>query len=42
MATMFKKKTGIKLEIFTDIDMLLMIEKGIRGGIRHAIHRHAN
>ena len=24
-----------------DIDMLLMIEKGIRGGICHAIHRYA-
>ena len=22
--------------------MLLMVEKGIRGGICHAIHRHAN
>ena len=27
--------------IITDIDMLLMVEKGIRGGICHAIHRYA-
>ena len=31
------KKTGIKLELLTDNDMMLMIEKGIRGGITHAI-----
>ena len=35
------KKTEIKLELLTDIDMLLMVEKGIRGGICRAIHRHA-
>ena len=35
------KKTGVKLELLTDIDMLLMVEKGIRGGICQAIHRHA-
>ena len=35
------KKTGVKLELLTDIDMLLMVEKGIRGGICHAIHRYA-
>ena len=33
------KKTEIKLELLTDIDMWLMVEKGIRGGICHAIHR---
>ena len=34
------KKTGIKLELLTDVSMLLMVEKGIRGGICHAIHRY--
>ena len=34
------KKDGSKIRI-TDIVMLLMVEKGIRGGIRHAIHRYA-
>ena len=27
------KMTGVNLELLTDIDMLLMVEKGIRGGI---------
>ena len=31
------KKTEVKLELLTDIDMLLMVKKGIRGGICHAI-----
>ena len=35
------KKTEVKLELLTDIDMLLMVEKGIRGGICHAIHQNA-
>ena len=34
-------KTGVKLELLTDIDMLLMVEKGIRRGIRQAIHTYA-
>ena len=34
------KKTGVKLELLIDPDMLLMVEKGIRGGICHAIHRY--
>ena len=35
------KKTGVKLELITDYDMILMIEKGIRGGICQATNRHA-
>ena len=35
------KKTEVKLELITDPDMLLMLEKGIRGGICHAILRYA-
>ena len=34
------KKTEVKLELLTDVDMLLMVEKGIRGGICHAIYRY--
>ena len=34
------KKTGIKLELLTDPDMLLMFERGIRGGITQAVHRY--
>ena len=35
------KKKEVRLELLPDVDMLLMIEKGIRGGICHAIHRYA-
>ena len=35
------KKTGVKLESLTGYDMILMIEKGIRGGICQATHRYA-
>ena len=34
------KKTRIELELLTENDMLLMVEKRIRGGICHAIHRY--
>ena len=35
------KKTDVKLELITDPDMLLIVEKEIRGEICHAIHRYA-
>ena len=34
------KKTIVKLDILTDINMLLMVEKGIRIGKCHIIHRY--
>ena len=33
------KKTGINLELLKDPDMLLMFERGIRGGITQSVHR---
>ena len=33
------KKTKVKLDLLTNMDMLLMVEKCIRGGKCHAIHR---
>ena len=35
------KKTKVKLDLLTDIDMLLMVEKGTRGGIFHSIYKFA-
>ena len=35
------KKTGIRLELLLDPDMLLMFERGIRGGIMQSVHRWA-
>ena len=35
------KKTEVKLELLTNVDILLIVEKGIRRGICHAIHRYA-
>ena len=35
------RKTKVELELLTDIDMLLIVEKGTRGGICQAIHRYA-
>ena len=33
-------KTEVELELLTSVDMLLMVEEGIKGGICHAIHRY--
>ena len=33
--------TEVKLELITDVDMLLIVEKGIRGGICHPVKRYA-
>ena len=33
------KKTKVKLDLLTDIDMLLMVEKPIKGGICHSIYQ---
>ena len=35
------KKTGVKLELLTNHDMLLMVENGTRDGIYQATHRYA-
>ena len=35
------KKTGVKLELLTNNDMLMVTEKGIRGGICDAMYRYA-
>ena len=35
------RKAKIKLDLLTDINMFLMLEKGIRGGICHSIYRYA-
>ena len=35
------KKTGVKLQLLTDIDMHLMVECGMRGGIAMISHRYA-
>ena len=35
------KKTGVELELLRDINMLLMIEAGIRGGMCQAVHKYA-
>ena len=40
MSSMFLKKE-VELELLTDIEMLLMVEKGTRGGICQAIYRYA-
>ena len=35
------KKTEVKLELLTDYNIILMVEKGIRSGICQAVHRYA-
>ena len=35
------KNTKVKLELLPDIHMLLMLEKGIRGGICHSTYKYA-
>ena len=35
------KKTNVNLELLIDVDMLLMIEAGIRGGMCQPVHRYA-
>ena len=37
----YLKKTSIRLELLTDPDMLLMFERGIRGGITQTVLRYA-
>ena len=37
----FLKKAIVKLDLLTDIDMLLRVEKGIRGGMCHITHKYA-
>ena len=34
-------KTKVKLDLLTDIGVLLMVEKDISGGICHSIYRYA-
>ena len=34
------KKTDVKIELLTDIDMLLIIEKGISGGMCQSTHTY--
>ena len=34
------KRTKVKLDLLIDIDMILMVEKCIRGKIYHAIYRY--
>ena len=33
--------TKVKLQLLTDIDMVFMVEKGIRGGLTEAVKKHA-
>ena len=40
MASLFEKDRG-KIRVITDNDMLMMVKKGIRGGICQAVYRYA-
>ena len=35
------RKTKVKLNLLTDANMLLMVEKGVRGGICYSIYQYA-
>ena len=35
------KKTKVKLELLTDNDVLMIVEKGIRGGMCNSVYRYA-
>ena len=35
------KTTKARIELFTDIDMILITEKAIRGGLTQVVERHA-
>ena len=34
------KKANVNVELLTDVDMLLKIEAGIRGGMCQSVHRY--
>ena len=36
----YLKKIKVELELLKDVDTLLMVEKGIRGGIYHVLQRY--
>ena len=35
------RKAKVELDLLTDVDMLLIVEKGIRGGICHSTYQYA-
>ena len=39
---MVSSSKKVKLDLLTDIDMLLIVEEDIRGGICHSIYIYAN